>query len=66
MRDDEVDFILRKNTSVIAIELMSNAEKRTIGIDKFSQLFKPKASFIVGDGGISAEEFLTMDLNQIW
>lgn len=65
-RDDEVDFILRKNTSVIAIELKSNAEKRTIGIDKFSQLFKPKASFIVGDGGISAEEFLTMDLNQIW
>ena len=28
-RDDEVDFVLRKKGSVVAIEVKSNAEKRT-------------------------------------
>lgn len=65
-RNYEVDFILRKNSSVVAIEIKSNAEKRSDGLDKFTELFKPKASFIVGDGGISAEEFLTMDLNRLF
>ena len=36
--DDEVDFILRKNKSVVAIEIKSNAEKRTDGLDKFKEL----------------------------
>lgn len=57
-RDDEVDFILRKKGSIVAIEVKSNAEKRTEGLDKFRQLFKPQAAFIVGDSGISAEESL--------
>ena len=61
-RNDEVDFVLRKRGSIVAIEVKSNAEKRTDGLDKFRQMFNPKASFIVGDGGISAEEFFSMDL----
>lgn len=56
-RDDEVDFVLRKKGSVIAIEVKSNAEKRTDGLDKFRKLFNPQSAFIVGDGGISAEDF---------
>ena len=32
-----------------------NAEKRTEGLNKFRQMFNPKSSFIVGDGGINAE-----------
>ena len=54
-RNDEVDFILRKNNSLIAIEVKSNAEKKTSGLDKFRQQFSPKSAFIVGDGGISPE-----------
>ena len=65
-RNDEVDFILRKKNSLVAIEVKSNAEKRTDGLDKFRELFKPTLSFIVGDGGINAEEFLTMDLTQLF
>ena len=56
-RNDEVDFILRKKGSVVAIEVKSNAEKRTEGLEKFRELFKPQKSFIIGDGGIGAEEF---------
>ena len=65
-RNDEVDFILCKKGSVVAIEIKSNTEKRTDGLDKFKQLFKPKASFVVGNGGISAEEFLSADISNIF
>ena len=65
-RDDEVDFILRKKGSVIAIEVKSNAEKKTAGLEKFKQLFQPKKAFIVGDGGISIEDFLTMDIRKLF
>ena len=64
-RDDEVDFVLRKKGSVVAIEVKSNAEKRTDGLDKFRKLFNPQAAFIVGDGGISAEDFLSMDMRKL-
>lgn len=62
----EVDFVLRKKGSVVAIEIKSNGEKRTDGLDKFRQLFNPQAAFIVGDGGISAEDFLSMDLRKLF
>lgn len=65
-RDDEVDFILRKKGSVIAIEVKSNAEKKTTGLEKFKQLFQPKKAFIVGDGGISIEDFLSMDIRKLF
>lgn len=65
-RDEEVDFILRKKGTVVAIEVKSNAMKNTSGLDKFRTLFKPQASFVVGDGGIGAEEFLSMNLRRLF
>ena len=65
-RNDEVDFILRKKGSVIAIEIKSNAEKQTCGLESFKKQFSPKTAFIVGDGGISAEEFLSMDIRKLF
>lgn len=62
-KNDEVDFVLRKNEVVVAIEVKSNAEKCTTGLDKFRRCFNPQAAFVVGDGGIGAEEFFSMDLN---
>lgn len=65
-RDDEVDFILRKKGSVVAIEVKSNAEKNTRGMDRFKEMFNPKIAFIVGDGGMSAEDFLSMDIRNLF
>lgn len=65
-RNDEVDFILRKKGSVVAIEVKSNAEKKTEGLEVFRRHFNPKASFIIGDGGIGAEEFLSMDIRKFF
>mgnify|MGYP003294420405 CR=1 FL=1 len=57
---------MRKNGILIAIEVKSNAEKRTEGLEKFRQLFNPKSAFIIGDGGISAEDFFTMDIRKLF
>lgn len=65
-KDAEVDFILRKKGSVVAIEVKSNGEKRTDGLDKFRRLFNPQAAFIVGDGGISLNDFLMMDIQKLF
>ena len=61
-RNDEVDFIIRKKGAIVAIEVKSNAEKNTEGLNKFRERFSPHSAFIVGDGGIGAEEFLTIDI----
>lgn len=65
-RNDEVDFILQKKDSLVAIEVKSNAEKRTNGLDKFKEIFKPKNAFIIGDGGIKIEDFFSMDIRKIF
>ena len=65
-RNDEVDFVLRKKGSIAAIEVKSNAEKCTAGLEKFRKLFKPACALIVGDGGINAEDFLSMDISKLF
>ena len=65
-RNDEVGFVLRKKGKAVAIEIKSNAEKRTEGLNRFNQLFEPQASFIVGDGGIPTSEFLEMDIKKLF
>ena len=50
----------------MAIEVKSNAEKRTNGLDKFKEIFKPKNAFIIGDGGIKIEDFFSMDLRKLF
>ena len=65
-RNDEVDFIIRKKGVIVAIEVKSNAEKSTKGLSVFRDRFNPQSAFIVGDGGLSAEDFLSMDINQLF
>ena len=65
-RNDEVDFILRRKASVVAIEVKSNAEKSTVGLEAFQKVFHPHASLVVGDGGMSAGSFLSIDLKTLF
>lgn len=65
-RNDEVDFVLRKKGSIVAIEVKSNAEKNTSGLEIFKALFSPEKSLIIGDGGISAKEFLSLNLKNLF
>ena len=65
-RNYEMDFVMRKGDKIIAVEVKSNACKATEGLDKFRSMFNPSASFIVGDGGITAEEFLGLDMRNLF
>lgn len=64
--NNEVDFILRKRGSVIGVEVKGNAEKNTSGLNLFRQKFNPKSAFIVGDGGMTATEFLSLDIESLF
>ena len=64
--NDEVDFILKKNQKVIAVEVKSNGESHTTGLDRFREQFHPLSSIIVGEKGILPETFLSMDLRKLF
>lgn len=63
---DEVDFVLRKLDKTVAIEVKSNSESDTRGLHVFQDKFHPVRSVIVGQGGIPAETFLSMDLGDLF
>ena len=64
--NDEVDFILKKNQKIIAIEVKSNGEAYTTGLERFRNQFHPLLSIIVGEKGILPEVFLSMDLRKLF
>ena len=43
--NDEVDFVLREKNSIVEIEVKSNMEKKTDGLDKFRQMFNSQHFF---------------------
>src|SRR3989304_7440448 len=58
-KNEEVDFILKKEKSVTAIEVKSSYKKDTFsGLKYFSKAFNPTRILIIGNQGISIEEFL--------
>lgn len=62
----EVDFVMRKNHEVVAIEVKSNTESSSKGLDTFKRLYKPKHAFIVGKNDFPPEEFLSLDLRKLF
>ena len=58
----EVDFVIKKNSRIIAIEVKSNHEKDTAGLHAFEERFHPYRTMIVGEGGVTLESFFKSDL----
>jgi len=54
----EVDYILKKNNKLAAIEVKSNTDTTNKGLAEFRERYKPYNSLVVGKGGMSAETFL--------
>jgi predicted AAA+ superfamily ATPase len=65
-RNEEVDFILERNNNLVAVEVKSGRRGESKGITMFSNLFNPKRALIVGTNGISIEEFLRMNPNDLF
>ena len=57
----EVDYVLEKNGKLIAIEVKSNSDQWNRGLSEFNGMFKPYLSLVVGEGGMKAEDFLSIN-----
>jgi len=59
-RNLEVDFVLHRGKTVVAIEVKSGRRRESLsGMEAFAKRFKPKRVLLVGGQGIPLEEFLS-------
>ncbi len=65
-RNDEMDFVLRKNKKLIALEVKTNASASMQGAVAFQNFYKPDKILLVGDSGIKWQEFLKMDPGKLF
>lgn len=65
-RNEEVDYILVRNRKKVAIEVKTGRRTTKKGLTTFASSYKPHRSIVVGSGGLSVEEFLTMDLELLF
>jgi predicted AAA+ superfamily ATPase len=58
-RNQEVDFVLRRGKTSVAIEVKSGRHRESLpGMEAFARQFKPKRKLLVGGQGIALDEFL--------
>ena len=65
-KDNEVDYVLARRSKLVAIEVKTGRRSTNEGLTIFRKTFNPHRTFIVGSGGLSVEEFLTMDLEVLF
>ena len=58
--DLEVDYILKKDNRVVAIEVKSNSEMTNKGLAEFREKYNPHRSMVVGKGGMDANVLFGM------
>lgn len=64
-KDNEVDFIVVRDGEITAIEVKSGRRGMNSGLPAFAKTFAPKRSFVVGTGGVSLEDFLSSEVEDI-
>ncbi|MDR1951861.1 MAG: AAA family ATPase [Bacteroidales bacterium] len=64
--NNEIDFILKSDNKIVAIEVKSGRKNNTKGLSVFSSKFKPQKTILVGTSGISTEEFLQGNPTQLF
>jgi len=57
----KVDYILKKNNKIAAIEIKSNSDTTNKGLAAFRERYQPNYSIVVGKGGMDAEAFLKVN-----
>ncbi len=60
-RNEEVDFVIKKNDEIIGIEVKSGQTKPTKGMNTFKKKFNPKKILLVGTTGLLWQEFLEIN-----
>lgn len=54
----EVDYVIKKDNKIVAIEVKSNFDTTNKGLAQFRERFNPHSSIVVGKGGVDAAIFL--------
>jgi len=65
-KNDEVDFIIERKNTLIALEVKTGRRAENNGMRVFAQAFKPKKVLLVGTGGIGIEAFLRMNPGEMF
>lgn len=63
--NEEVDYIIRKNSKLMAIEVKSGRRGMNSGLSNFREIFHPHRAFVVGTNGMGMEDFLKADVTQL-
>lgn len=59
--NDEVDFVLEQQGSIIAIEVKSGIAKNTKGMQSFARKFHPDKTYLIDNENLSWEDFLQIN-----
>ena len=65
-RNNEVDYVVQKASKLCAIEVKSGRRTTNEGMSRFRDQFHPDLSMIVGTGGTPVEEFLSLDIKELF
>ncbi len=66
-KNKEVDFILKKGKKLIALEVKSSLKKETLsGMNAFVSMFNPFKALVVGNQGISIQDFLSTPIDSLF
>jgi hypothetical protein len=57
-----VDYVVAYNKKVIALEVKSGKTGKLSGLGAFDKKFNPEKSLLIGDAGIHWQEFLQMNV----
>lgn len=64
--NEEVDYVVIRDGQLTALEVKSGKIKNRSGIKSFSSIYKLHRSILVGDKGIPWQEFLMMNLKNVF
>lgn len=64
--NDEVDFIVEYKKRIIALEVKTSRVGGLTGMNAFTNTYHPEKSLVVGTDGIPWEEFLQMDVLDLY
>lgn len=64
--NDEVDFILKKDKKIIALEVKSGKIKSHKGLNNFNKKYNPLRTILVSNEGLSWKDFISLDINELF
>ena len=65
-KDKEVDYILKKKSRIVAIEVKSNSETYNAGLKEIRKMYHLYATMVVGEGGMKVEDFLSINPDKLF